>query len=110
MNIFVPQSDFQNKTDFENLTESDSDQLCLNYKPKNFWAGCEEEIFDPTDVAVGTNTLVSISEGIGRPCFFLLRERQREELDSLCFQIGDEFSWDAMVDDLEESKLFTGLD
>lgn len=26
------------------------------------------------------------------------------------FQVGDELEWDAMVDDLEESKLFAGLD
>ena len=86
--------------------------------PKHIWVlaknrgealRIEQKVLNPTNIAAWSNSLVSVSRRIRRPCFFLLRERKWEEVDSFSFQLGDEVHRDTMVDDLEEAKLLAGL-
>ncbi|KAF7840472.1 hypothetical protein G2W53_002770 [Senna tora] len=76
----------------------------------NFWIGIEKKVLDPTHIAVGSNSLGSIAEGVRRSRFIFLRLRKFEELESLVFERGHEVQWDAMVDELEEAEFLGGLD
>lgn len=71
--------------------------------------GIEQKILETTKIAGCPNSLVAVSRGIRRACFFLLRERKREEAEGFSFQGGDEVHGDVMVGDLEEAKVLAGL-
>lgn len=72
--------------------------------------GGEEQVLDPAGVAVAADVLVAVAEGVRGAGPELVGEREREELESFGFQIGDELEGNAVVGDLEEAYLLAGLD
>lgn len=70
----------------------------------------EEEVFDPTDIAVGANSLAAVAERVGRAGSVFFGLWEIKEIESFGFETGHELHWDAMVDNLEESEVFAGFD
>ena len=94
-------------------------------EPENFWdlleneeglwgddirVGVEEEILDPTHIAVGADSLAAIAERVRGASHIFVSLGFHEELEGFVFQVGHELQWNAMVDDLEEAKLLACLD
>lgn len=76
----------------------------------DFRIGVEEDVFNPTYIAVWADSLASVAKWVSRagPVFFRLW--QVEELESLSLKGGHELQWDSMIDQLEKAVLFAGPD
>lgn len=72
--------------------------------------GGEEQVLDPTDVAIGADLLVAIAEGVRGAGPVLDGGREGEEADGFGFEVADEVDGDAVVDDLEEAEVLAGSD
>jgi hypothetical protein len=97
---------------------------CIIYLPENLWVflkngrflggdlrvGVKEEIFNPTNITIRANFLVSVAKRVRRSSLVFLRLGEVKEVGSKSFQFGHDFHWNSMIYQLEESKLFTGLD
>lgn len=75
----------------------------------NFGVCVEEEILDPSNVAVWADPFASVSKRVWWARTVLLVLGLSEELLGLRFQLRRELGRNAVVDDLEESELPAGL-
>lgn len=68
----------------------------------------ENNIFKPTNIAIGANHPATIAKWIRWPMAVLVGLRQTEEADGLSLQMVGEVLRDSVVNHLEESKFLAG--
>nr|GMD06718.1 Expressed protein [Ipomoea batatas] len=74
-----------------------------------FRVGGEEEVLNPTHIAIGPNPPIPITIGGGGPSFVLLMLGQTKEFHSFTFQFSHGLHGNSMVDHLKEPKLLASL-
>lgn len=69
-----------------------------------------EEVLHPANVAMASNNLASVAEGVGSTGELLFRRRQGEKFDGFFFKLRNELHGDAVFGDLEETEVLACSD
>lgn len=72
--------------------------------------GVEEEILDPTEIAIEADLFAGVAKRLRWASFIFLRLREIEKLGGFGFEFVDKVQGDTMVNHFEEAVIFTGFD